>query len=234
MYNNKTFTPSLTKTQENSLLRSVYNWMMLGLFISGLTAFLAGNSPSVQQLIFGNGYMLWVLFFLEIGLVVAITAGMNRMTATTASGLFLLFSFVNGLTLSSILLIYTRASIGSAFFITGLTFGTMSVYGYYTKTDLTSWGQFLFMGLIGIIIASVVNFFLHSPMLDWMVSFIGVFIFVGLTAYDTQKIKRLGERMASADGEQFGKFAVVGALALYLDFINLFLMFLRIFGRGRD
>ena len=215
-------------------MRSVYNWMMLGLFISGLTAFLGSNSPSIQQLIFGNPYMLWVLFFVEIGLVVAITGGINRMAASTASGLFLLFSFVNGLTLSSILLIYTSASVASAFFITGLTFGTMSVYGYYTKTDLTAWGQFLFMGLVGIIIASVVNFFLHNPMLDWIVSFIGVFIFVGLTAYDTQKIRRLGERMTSADGEQFGKLAVVGALSLYLDFVNLFLMLLRFFGRGRD
>lgn len=215
-------------------MRSVYNWMMLGLFISGLTAFLGSNSPSIQQLIFGNSYMLWVLFFVEMGLVIAITGGINRMTASTASGLFLLFSFVNGLTLSSILLIYTSSSVASAFFITGLTFGTMSVYGYFTKTDLTAWGQFLFMGLVGIIIASVVNFFLHNPMLDWIVSFIGVFIFVGLTAYDTQKIRRLGERMTSADGEQFGKLAVVGALSLYLDFINLFLMFLRFFGRGRD
>ncbi len=234
MQRNETYVPSLTKVQENTLMRSVYNWMMLGLFISGITAFLASNSVSIRQAIFGNSYMLWVLFILEIGLVVAISGGINRMAASTASGLFLLFSFINGLTLSSIFLIYTSSSIAGTFFITGLTFGTMSVYGYYTKTDLTSWGQFLFMGLIGIIIASVVNFFLHNPMVDWIISFIGVFIFVGLTAYDTQKIRRLGEGMASADSEQFGKLAVIGALSLYLDFINLFLMLMRFFGRGRD
>ena len=234
MQRNETFTPTLTKIQENTLMRSVYNWMMLGLFISGITAFLVSNSASIQRAIFGNSYMIWILFILEIGLVIAISSGINRMTASMASGMFLIFSFVNGLTLSSILLVYTSSSIAGTFFITGLTFGTMSVYGYYTKTDLTSWGHFFFMGLIGIIIASVVNFFLHNPMLDWIISVIGIFIFVGLTAYDTQKIRRLGERMSSSDGEQFGKLAVVGALSLYLDFINLFLMFLRLFGRGRD
>lgn len=229
-----TFTPSLTKIQENALIRSVYNWMMLGLSISGLTAFLTSTSPGIQQLIFGNPYMIWVLFIVEIGLVIAISSGMQRMTASTAAGLFLLFSFVNGATLSSVFIIYSSTSIAGTFFITGLTFGAMSVYGYYTKTDLTSWGQFLFMGLIGIIIASVVNFFLHNPMIDWIVSFIGIFIFVGLTAYDTQKIRRIGENMAADDSEGFGKFAVIGALSLYLDFINLFLMLLRFFGRGRD
>lgn len=234
MQNNAYFAPALTKVQENSLLRSVYNWMMLGLFISGATAYFASASAGIQQAIYGNSFMIWILFIIELGLVIAISGGINRMTASTASWLFLLFSFINGLTLSSIFLIYTSASIASTFFITGLTFGAMSAYGYFTKTDLTSWGKYLFMALIGIIIAAVVNFFLHNPMMDWIISFIGIFIFVGLTAYDTQKIRRMGENMASADSEQFGKVAVIGALALYLDFINLFLMFLRFFGRGRD
>ncbi len=225
---------SLSKAQENTLLRSVYNWMMLGLCISGFTAYFAANSLGVRQIIFGDSYTIWILFIMELGLVFAISGGINRMTASTASGLFLLFSFINGLTLSSIFLIYTASSIASTFFVTGLTFGTMSAYGYFTKTDLTSWGKYLFMGLIGIIIASVVNMFLHNPAVDWLVSYIGVVIFVGLTAYDTQKIRLLGEKMGAADSEQYGKSAVVGALALYLDFINLFLMFLRIFGRGRD
>lgn len=228
------YTRSLSKIQENTLLRSVYNWMMLGLCISGFTAYFASNSLSMQQMIFGNSFTIWILFIAELGLVFAISGGINRMTASTASGLFLVFSFINGLTLSSIFLVYTSSSIASTFFVTGLTFGAMSAYGYFTKTDLTSWGKYLFMGLIGIIIASVVNIFLRNPAVDWLVSYIGVGIFVGLTAYDTQKIRRLGENMGAADSEQFGKIAVVGALSLYLDFINLFLMLLRIFGRGRD
>ena len=225
---------SLSKTQENTLLRSVYNWMMLGLCISGFTAYFASNNLSMQQMIFGNSFTIWILFIVELGLVFAISGGTDRMTASTASGLFLLFSFINGLTLSSIFLVYTSSSIASTFFVTGLTFGAMSAYGYFTKTDLTSWGKYLFMGLIGIIIASVVNMFLHNPAVDWLVSYIGVGIFVGLTAYDTQKIRRMGENMGEADSEQFSKIAVVGALTLYLDFINLFLMLLRIFGRGKD
>ncbi|HDH12002.1 MAG TPA: Bax inhibitor-1/YccA family protein [Nitrospirae bacterium] len=215
-------------------MRSVYNWMMLGLCISGFTAYFAGNSSGVRQMIFGNSFTIWILFIAELGLVFAISGGINRMTASTASGLFLMFSFINGLTLSSIFLVYTSSSIASTFFITGLTFGAMSAYGYFTKTDLTSWGKYLFMALIGVIIASVVNMFLHNPAVDWLVSYIGIIVFVGLTAYDTQKIRRLGENMGAADSEQFAKIAVVGALALYLDFINLFLMLLRLFGRGRD
>ena len=225
---------ALTKVQENSLLRSVYNWMMLGLFVSGVTAYFASHSPSIQQIIFGNSVLVWLLFIVELGLVFGISAGVNRMAASTASWLFLLFSFINGLTISSIFLIYTASSITTTFFVTGLTFGAMSAYGYFTKTDLTSWGKYLFMGLIGIIIATIANIFLRNSAVDWIVSYLGILIFVGLTAYDTQKIRRLGENMGAADSEQFGKMAVIGALALYLDFINLFLMFLQLFGRGRD
>ncbi len=224
----------LTKEQTNSLLRTVYNWMMLGLFISGVTAFFTATSFTMQRILFGNPMTMWLLLFAELGLVFAISGGINRMASSTAAGLFILFSIVNGLTLSSIFLIYEIGTIAITFFVTGLTFGATSFYGYITKTDLTSFGRYLFMALIGIVIASIVNIFLHSPGLDWIISYIGVLLFVGLTAYDTQKIKRLGEQALGMGGETFRKVAIVGALALYLDFINLFLFLLRIFGGRRD
>jgi FtsH-binding integral membrane protein len=208
--------------------------MMLGLFISGVTAFFTATSFTMQRILFGNPMTMWLLLFAELGLVFAISGGINRMASSTAAGLFILFSIVNGLTLSSIFLIYEIGTIAITFFVTGLTFGATSFYGYITKTDLTSFGRYLFMALIGIVIASIVNIFLHSPGLDWIISYIGVLLFVGLTAYDTQKIKRLGEQALGMGGETFRKVAIVGALALYLDFINLFLFLLRIFGGRRD
>ncbi len=222
----------LSRVQENTLLRSVYNWMVLGLFISGAVAYLTAHSAGMQQLIFGNSAVIWILLLGELGLVFGISGGINRMSASTASWLFLLFSLLNGLTLSSVFLIYTSASLATTFFITGLTFGLTSLYGYATKTDLTSIGNYLMMGLIGIIVASVVNIFMKNSTLDLLISYIGILIFVGLTAYDTQKIRRMGENMAGVGHEQFGKIAILGALALYLDFVNLFLMLLRIFGRS--
>ena len=219
--------------RQNVLMRSVYNWMMIGLLISGITAFAVGHNQVLESLIFGNGYMIWVLFAIELGLVIAISAAITKMSLSTGRFLFLLFSFVDGLTLGSIFLIYTEASIAWVFFIASMTFGVMSIYGYFTESDLTSWGKFLFMGLIGIIIAMVVNFFLKSPGLEWVLSVIGVIIFVGLTAYDTQKIKDLGEQEAAQGGVDIGKTAIIGALALYLDLINLFLMFLNLFGDRR-
>lgn len=225
---------AMGRVQENALLRSVYNWMVLGLFISSAVAYLASHSVAIQQILFGNSVVIWILLLGELGLVFAISGGIQRMSAATASWLFLSFSFLNGLTLSSIFIIYTSASLTTTFVVTGLTFGLTSFYGYVTKTDLTSIGNYLFMALIGIIIATIVNIFLRSSTLDLIVSYLGVIIFVGLTAYDTQKIRRLGENMSNSNSEQFGKMAVIGALALYLDFINLFLMFLRFFGRGRE
>ncbi len=222
----------LGRAQENTLLRSVYNWMVLGLFVSGGIAYLTAHSAGLQQIIFGNSFMIWVLFLGELGLVFGISGGIHRMSAATASWLFLLFSFINGLTLSSIFLVYTSASLATTFFITGFTFGLTSLYGYATQTNLSSIGNYLFMGLIGIIVATTVNIFLRNSMLDLVISYIGILIFVGLTAYDTQKIRRMGENMAGADSESLGKMAILGALALYLDFVNLFLMLLRIFGRS--
>ena len=227
-------TAAIPKAVENVLLRSVYNWMALGLFISAFTAFITTQSPFLLNLIYGNSVVIWMLLIGELGLVIGLSGAINRLSAATASGLFLLFSFLNGLTLSSILLIYTASSVFQTFLVTSLMFGAMSAYGYFTKADLTSWGRYLFMGLIGIIIASVVNIFLANSTMDWIISFIGVVIFTGLAAYDTQKIKRLGEQLIGADGEQVGKAAILGALALYLDFVNLFLMLLRFMGQRRD
>jgi FtsH-binding integral membrane protein len=228
------YSPVLTKEQTNSLLRTVYNWMMLGLFLSGITAFFTATSFTMQRILFSNPMTMWILLFAELGLVFAISGGVNRMASSTAAGLFILFSVVNGLTLSSIFLIYEIGTIATTFFVTGLTFGATSFYGYVTKTDLSSFGKYLFMALIGIIIASVANIFLHSSGLDWIISYVGVLLFVGLTAYDTQKIKRMGEQAYALSPESFRKVAIIGALALYLDFINLFLFLLRIFGGRRD
>lgn len=225
---------NLSKTETNVLLRSVYNWMMVGLLVSGLTAFMVAHSQVLTNIIFGNPYMIWVLFFIELALVFAISAGINKMDVSTARTLFILFSFVDGLTLGSIFLVFTSTSIATAFFIAALTFGVMSLYGYFTDTDLSSWGNILFAALIGIIIAMVVNFFLKSPMFEWWIDVIAVIIFVGLTAYDTQKIKQLGEEMEGGDRQTLSRVAIVGALSLYLDFINLFLLFLEFFGNQRD
>lgn len=227
--------PVLTAVQENSLLRSVYNFMMLGLAISGFTAWLASHSSFMIDLIFGNSFMLILLIVAEFGMVIAISRStVSSMSASTVSTLFLLFSFVNGLTLSSIFLVYNIGSIATTFFVTAATFGATSLYGYVTKTNLSSIGNYLFMALIGLIIASVVNMFLQSSALGWLVTYAGILIFVGLTAYDTQKIKTIAQKMDAVDGERFGKIAIMGALSLYLDFINLFLLLLRIFGGGRD
>ncbi len=234
MYSANTSSVALPKTVENVLLRTVYNWMALGLFISAITAYVTTQSEWMLNIIFGNSFMFFILIFAELGLVIAISGAINKLSASTASGLFLLYSFLNGLTLSAILLVYTASSVFQVFLITALMFGAMSAYGYFTKSDLSSWGRYLFMGLIGIIIASVVNIFLANSTMDWLISFVGVIIFTGLTAYDTQKIKRMGEELIGADGERIGKVAILGALALYLDFINLFLMLLRFFGQRRD
>ncbi len=225
----------LSRHDTNVLLNSVYQWMMVGLLISGLSAFMVIHSATMLHLLFGNPYMIWVLFLIELGLVIAISAGINKMDVSTARVLFILFSIVDGMTLASIFIVYTEASIVTTFFIAAATFGVMSIYGYFTDTDLSSWGNLLFAALIGLIIAMVVNFFLQSPAFEWWLSVIGVIIFVGLTAYDTQKIKTLEETMAKDDDAQsLGRIAIVGALTLYLDFINLFILMLEFFGNRRD
>ena len=231
---NEFYAEHLSQSDTNILMNGVYQWMMVGLLISGLSAFMVTHSTFLLHLLFGNPYAIWVLFFIEIGLVIAISAGINKMDVSTARVLFVLFSIVDGMTLASIFLIYTEASIVTTFFIAAMTFGVMSLYGYFTDSDLSSWGGILFAGLIGVVIALVVNFFLQSPAFEWWISVIGVIVFVGLTAYDTQKIKQMGEAMANDDAQSLSRVAIVGALALYLDFINLFVMMLEFFGNQRN
>jgi FtsH-binding integral membrane protein len=219
----------------NDFVRSVYNWMAIGLALTGFVAFYVSNSPSMIRLIFGNSMLFFMIIIAELGLVFAISGMVNRMGAGTATGLFVLYSALNGLTLSFIFLVYTRTSIVSTFFVCAGTFVGCSVYGWVTKRDLTSWGGFLMMGLIGIIIASLVNMFLRSSGMSMIISYIGVIVFVGLTAYDTQKLKNMAlTQPAGLEAGVVRKGAILGALSLYLDFINLFLMLLRIFGQTRE
>jgi FtsH-binding integral membrane protein len=216
-----------TAERERTFIRSVYAWMFGGLMVTAASALLVVSSPAMQRLIFGTP-LRWGLLLGELGLVMFLSFRITRMSPATAAISFLAFSLLNGLTLSAIFFVYSQASIAQAFVTAGGMFGAMSVYGMVTRRDLTSWGSFFFMGLIGIVICSVVNIFLHSSALAFAVSFIGVFVFLGLTAYDTQKLK------AYATAPQLrGNLAVYGALALYLDFINLFLMLLRLFGGNR-
>ncbi len=224
-----------TEVLVNEFVRSVYNWMCIGLALTGATALYVSSSEAMIRLVFGNSFLLFGLIIVELGLVFAISGMVARMSAGTATGLFVLYSALNGVTLSFIFLVYARASIVSTFFVCSATFLACSVYGWTTKKDLTSWGGFLMMGLIGIIIASLVNIFIRSGAMSTIVSYIGVIVFVGLTAYDTQKIKNMAlTQPAGLDGGVVRKGAILGALSLYLDFINLFLMLLRIFGQSRD
>jgi FtsH-binding integral membrane protein len=214
------------------LMGRVYGWMGAALLISALSSLLFLSSETALQLVFGNRIGFWVLIIVEFLLVIGISGAINRISASTATALFILYAILNGITLSPILLIYTGASVAATFFITAATFGVMSIAGYVTKKDLSTMGSYLMMGLIGVIIASVVNMFLHSETMDYIISYLGVFIFIGLTAYDTQKIKTLGQE-AINNGASMQKIAILGALTLYLDFVNLFLYLLRLFGRRK-
>lgn len=227
-----TYSSSSAIVATNSFFPRVYAWMTAGLALTALAALFTLSSESMLQLIFGNKMVFYGLMFGELGLVIALSAAINRISATTATLMFMLYSALSGITFASIFLVYTQSSIVSTFFISAGTFAGMSIYGMATKRDLTGWGSFLFMGLIGIIIASVVNIFMQSAMISWVVSYVGVFIFVGLTAYDTQKLKRISQN-GFADGESRQKATILGALTLYLDFINLFLMLLRVMGSRR-
>jgi len=208
----------------------VYNYMATGLGLTGLTAYFVAINPTLVETIFGTP-LYWIVALAPLGFVFYLSARLNRISFSKAQALFWLFSGVMGLSMASIFLMYTPVSIARVFFITAGTFAAMSLYGYTTKKDLSGWGSFLFMGLIGIIIASIVNIFLKSPMLFYVVSWIGVLVFVGLTAYDTQRIKEM--YYASDTVEISGKKAIMGALKLYLDFINLFIMLLHLFGQRR-
>jgi FtsH-binding integral membrane protein len=223
------------QTRVNEFIRSVYNWMAIGLALTGFVAYYVANTPALVEMIFGNRLLFFGLIIGELALVFMISARIQKMQASTATALFVVYSILNGATLSFIFLVYTASSITSTFFICAATFVGCSIFGWTTKRDLTSMGGFLTMGLIGIIIASLVNMFFRSTAMSMIISYIGVIVFVGLTAYDTQHLKTMA--LNQPDGLEAGvirKGAILGALKLYLDFINLFLMLLRILGGGRD
>lgn len=218
--------------QVNEFIRSVYNWMAIGLALTGFVAFYISQNETLLRLIIGNRLIFFGLIIAEFALVFSISARVNKMQASTATGLFVLYAALNGATLSVIFLIYARSTIASTFFICAATFVACSIYGMTTKRDLTSLGGFMMMGLFGIIIASVVNMFVRSTGMSMIISYIGVFVFIGLTAYDTQKLKTMAlTQPAGMEAGVVRKGAILGALSLYLDFINLFLMLLHIFGR---
>ena len=235
MYQNTNQITIAQARQEAStvFLAKVFNWMAVGLGLTGIVAYFTAHTGLAMAIV--GSPIFFILIIGELGLVFYLSARVEKMQASTASSLFIGYSVLNGLTLSVIFLAYTSASIAGTFFITAGMFGAMAIYGLVTKRDLSGWGSFLFMGLIGIIIASIVNIFLNSSATHWMISMIGVFIFTGLTAYDVQRIKKIGEEGIMTQGhEAIRKGSIMGALALYLDFINLFLMLLRFFGGSRD
>lgn len=220
-------------TAFSALMRKVFIWMALALVITGVTAYGVATTPSLLIAIVTNKALFWGLIIAELALVFAVSGAINRLSLATATLLFVLYSVVNGATLSVIFLAYSMPAIIQTFFITAGTFGVMALVGYTTKTYLTSLGKLLFMALIGLVIATVVNMFVGSTGFDYILSYVGVLIFVGLTAYDTQKIKQMCMQAPDA-GEHMQKLALLGALSLYLDFINLFLYLLRIFGNNKD
>ncbi|MDF7668039.1 Bax inhibitor-1/YccA family protein [Orbaceae bacterium ESL0727] len=223
-------------------LSHVYGWMTVGLILTGIVAWYASSTPAILRALFtvnSQGYLSlsglsWLLVIAELGLVFVISGMVQRLSGSAMTTLFMLYSVLNGLTLTSIFIAYTASSITSVFFITAGMFAALAFYGYTTKRDLSSFGRFLFMGLIGIVIASIVNIFMKSEPVMWAITYIGVFVFAGLTAYDTQKLKEFGHQLSQDDGNVFRRFVIFGALTLYLDFINLFIMLLRIFGDRRN
>ncbi len=220
--------PGVASDVERRFMAAVYRWMAGGLVVTALVAFSVASSPEAIQFILGNRIVFYGLVIAELGLVIALSAAVNRLSAASAGALFLLYAALNGATMSVVLLVYTGSSVALAFGTTAGMFGAMSVYATVTKKDLSSWGSFLFMGLIGIVLASVVNIFLGSTLMSFVISCAGVLVFTGLAAYDTQKLRAL----ARAGGGS-AAMPVNGALALYLDFVNLFLSLLRLFGRRR-
>ncbi|MDD6895452.1 MAG: Bax inhibitor-1/YccA family protein [Prevotellaceae bacterium] len=215
------------------LMRKVYVWMTLALLLTGVTAYGVATSPGIMMALATNKILFFGLIIAEFALVLGVSGAINRLSLATATLMFVAYSVINGALLSFIFLAYTMESVTSVFFITAATFAVMAVFGYTTKKDLTSIGRMLFMALIGIIIATLVNMFIGSSGLNMIISYVGVLIFIGLTAYDSQKIKEM-LAMSGSTGEAGQKLALLGALTLYLDFINLFIYLLRIFGQKRD
>lgn len=222
-----------TDSTFRTLLQQVYGWMASGLALTGLVAWYVSQSETLMALIFGQQFVFMGLILVELALVFGLSWGLSRMSAALATTGFVLYSAISGATLAAVFLVYTTESIASTFLVTACVFGAMSIYGYTTQRDLSSWGSLLFMGLIGVILASVVNIFLQSTAMYWVITYAGVLIFVGLIAYDTQKLKQLSNRIDGRDSEMFQKMVILGALSLYLDFINLFLYLLRLLGKRR-
>ena len=223
------------EVMSKTFMAKVFTWMCTGLMVTGLLAYLFGNIPNLKEMLYtptGLTGLAYFVMFAPFGLVLLINFAVNKLSYPAMVGVFLLFSAMLGMSLSSIFIVYTSTSIFSIFFITAAMFGGMAVLGYTTSTDLTRLGSMLYMLLFGVIIASVVNMFIGSSSFNYMISFICVAIFTGLTAYDVQKIKQIGANM-SGDNATVGKSSIFGALSLYLDFINLFLALLRIFGNRR-
>ncbi len=214
-----------------AFLRKVYGWMCVGLALTAVVSLAVAGSPALRQAIFGNKIVFFGLIIAELGLVFYLSARVQKMESSTAAGLFLLYSALNGATLASIFLLYTGTSIVSTFVVTAGMFGALALYGSTTKRSLAGVGQFVFMGLIGVVLASIVGFFWKSEGLQFIISVVGVIVFTGLTAWDAQRLKAMA--VSLPDGRT-GSYAVVGALSLYLDFINLFLFLLRLFGGRRD
>lgn len=226
-----------SKATLSSFMSRVFTWMTLALLVTAITAYFFANSPSLLGLLItaegGMSILGWIVMFAPFGLVLLMGFGFQRMSRTALTGVFFTYSVLMGMSLSFILLAYTGSSIFTTFAITAGTFGVMAFLGYTTKTDLSKFGSILFMALIGIIIASLVNFFMHSGTLDYIISILGVLIFTGLTAYDVQKLKRIGSAVGEYQGIDTEKLSIMGALSLYLDFINLFLFLLRFLGDRR-
>ena len=224
--------PRVSADVQTRVVNQVYTWMTLGLALTATVGYYVSESEMLRNLIFSNGLIVIGLIVAQLGIVVGLSAGINRLSGSVATGLFILYSALTGLTFSTIFLVYTASSIASTFFVTSGTFAAMSVFGYTTKRDLTKLGSIAFMALIGVILASLVNMFMQNSMLELGISVIGVLLFTGLTAYDAQRIKEMAAMVT--DGESEAKVSVMGALSLYLNFINLFLMLLRFLGVARN
>ncbi|MES2766217.1 MAG: Bax inhibitor-1/YccA family protein [Bacteroidota bacterium] len=233
-YPNTLASESAIVEAQKQYLAKVYAWMVGGLLLTGIVSYAIAGSETFLNMLSENPSILWISLLAELGLVIALSAAINKISPMVAGAMFLAYSFLNGITLSLLFMAYTAESLTSTFFIAAGMFGAMSIYGFVTKRDLSGMGSFMFMGLIGLIIASLVNMWLQSPMINWVASIIGVIIFTGLTAYDTQQLKEQYALESGPDGAALAqKGAIIGALKLYLDFLNLFLMLLRVMGNRR-
>lgn len=225
---------SSVASRVQTFMTQVYGWMTCGLLLTAFISWYAIRTPAVLGAILSSRYTFLGLIIAQLAVVLVLSGLVHKMSARLATALFMLYSALTGLTLTSIFLVYTYTSIATAFIVSAAMFGVMTAYGALTKRDLSKIGSLLFMALIGIVIASLVNFWLKSPGLMWAITYVGVVVFVGLTAYDTQKLRRMGQSIDMQDSSLLRRYSIVGALTLYLDFINLFMLLLRIFGARRQ